>query len=97
LLRPGGLFFSYSPSKASDAFRNPAPSRHIDSSTLDGIHRETSLFYGNSYPFCFIAREEYETALAARSLRAIYNETAGRTYNRGSEYFEFVVIAAERL
>jgi SAM-dependent methyltransferase len=96
LLRPGGLFFSYSPSKASDAFRNPRPSAQIDDSTLDGIHRETSAYYGNFYPFRFITREEYEMALAGRGLRTIYNETVGRTSRSGNEYFEFVVIVAEK-
>jgi len=97
LLRPGGRFFSYSPSKKSDAFRNPGPSRRIDASTLDGIHRETSPFFGNSYPFRFIAGDEYRAALSARGMRTIYSETVGRTYNDGKEYFEFVVIGAERV
>jgi SAM-dependent methyltransferase len=96
LLRPGGRFFSYSPSKGSDAFRDPGPSRCIDPSTLDGIYRKTAPFYGNYYPFRFINGEEYEAALAARSLRTIYNETVGRSYNGGKEYFEFVVIVAEK-
>lgn len=97
LLRPGGRFFSYAPSKESDAFRDPGPSRRIDASTLDGIHRETSPYYGNTYPFRFIAGQEYQSALSARGMRTVHNETVGRTYNEGKEYFEFVVIAAERI
>lgn len=95
LLRRGGRFFSYTPSKASDAFHNPGPSRHIDASTLDGIRRETSPYYGNDYPFRFIAGEEIQAALEARGMRCVNNETVGRTYNGGKEYFEFVVIVAE--
>jgi len=96
LLRPGGRYFSYFPSKRSDAFRNPGPSQRIGSSTLDGIHRETSPFYGNYYPFRFIAGEEYRFALNERNMRTVYEETVGRTYNKGTEYFEFVVIGAEK-
>ncbi len=96
LLRPGGRFFSYSPSKGSDVFRNPGPSRRLDASTLDGIHREDAPFHGNAYPFRFISREEYRTALEAHGLRTVYNETVGRTYFDGKEYFEFVVVVAER-
>ena len=96
LLRLGGRFFSYSPSKASDAFRNPGPSRHIDASTLDGIRRESSPYFGNDYPFRFIDGGEYQSALEARGMRTIYNETVGRSYNGGKEYFEFVVIVAEK-
>jgi SAM-dependent methyltransferase len=97
LLRPGGRFFSYSPSKASDAFRDPGPSRRIDASTLDGIRRETSPYYGNYYPYRFITGQEYQSALSARGMRVVYNETVGRTYNEGKEYFEFVVIVGERV
>jgi SAM-dependent methyltransferase len=96
LLRPGGRFFSYTPSKASDAFRDPGPSRRIDSSTLDGIHRETSPFYGNYYPFRFTDGDEFKSALDERGMRTVYSERVGRTYNSGKEYFEFVVIAAEK-
>jgi SAM-dependent methyltransferase len=95
ILRPGGRFFSYSPSKASDAFRDPGPSRLIDASTLDGIRREGAAYYGNHYPFRFISPDEYAAALQSRQLRVIYNETVGRSYHSGEEYFEFVVIVGE--
>ncbi len=97
LLRPGGRFFSYSPSKASDAFRDPGPSRRIDASTLDGIHRETSPYFGNSYPYRFISGQEYQEALGTRGIRTVYSEKVGRTYNNGKEYFEFIVIVGERV
>ncbi len=96
LLRPGGLFFSYSPSKGSDVFRNPGPSARLDASTLDGIHRKDAPHYGSFYPFRFITAEEYRQALATRGLQAVYKEAVGRTYNDGKEYFEFVVVVAER-
>ena len=97
LLRTGGRFFSYTPSKVSDAFLNPGPSRRIDASTLDGIRRETSPYYGNDYPFRFIAGKEIQAALEARAMRCVYNETVGRTYKGGNEYFEFVVTVANKL
>lgn len=96
LLRPGGRFFSYTPSKASDAFKNPGPSRHIDASTLDGIRRPDAPFFNNLFPFRFITPTEYKTALEAIGLRTIYSEVTGRTYRDGNEYFEFVVAVAER-
>jgi SAM-dependent methyltransferase len=96
LLKPDGLYFSYAPSKRSDAFLNHAPAAKIDASTLDGIRRETSPFYGNLYPFRFVSGEEYAAAISARRLTPIYNERVGRTYRGGEEYFEFVVIAARK-
>jgi SAM-dependent methyltransferase len=96
LLKPRGRMFSYTPSKASDAFRNHAPARLIDASTLDGIRRPDSPFSGNLYPFRFIDKESYAAAIAEHSLEVTYCETVARTYNGGREYFEFVVVAAQR-
>ena len=93
---PGGRFFSYAPSKNSDAFRNYEPAGKIDPSTLDGIVRPTSPFAGNSYPFRFISQDEYAAALHERGFKVISNERIGRTYRGGEEYFEFVSISAQK-
>lgn len=96
LLVPGGRFFSYAPSKGSDAFTNPGPSRFIDSSTLDGIWRPDAPYYGNAYPFRFVCKDDYVRALTSRKMQVNAAEAVGRTYRNGEEYFEFVVIDAER-
>jgi SAM-dependent methyltransferase len=99
VLKPGGKYFSYTPSKNSDVFKNAPASEKIDASTLTGIHRETAPFYGNSYPFRFTSVAEYKNSIAkvsGGSLFARYCETSGRTYNHGKEYFEFVVIEADK-
>ena len=96
ILKTDGLFFSYTPSKASDAFKDFAPSRLLDRSTLDGIRRPTSPFAGNLYPFRFTTTAEYAAVLTEAGLTVLRNETTGRTYNNGTEYFEFVVIEASR-
>jgi len=92
ILKPGGLFFSYTPSKASDAFTNHVPASLLDDSTLDGIHRPTSPYAGNLYPFRFTTNEEYKTVLASSGFDILQNEKTGRTYRNGSEYFEYIVI-----
>lgn len=99
VLKPGGKYFSYTPSKNSDAFKNHAPATFIDGSTLSGIHRETSPFYGNKYPFRFIAPDEHAACMAAvksARMKTTYNETVGRTYRDGAEYFEFSVLVAQK-
>lgn len=99
VLKPGGKFFSYTPSKNSDVFNEVAESEKIDSSTLNGIHRPTAPFYGNFYPFRFVGLEGYVSLVtkAGKGLLAItYSETVGRTYRGGEEYFEFVVIQADK-
>lgn len=97
VLRPGGKFFSFTPSKRSLAFQDPHPAVRIDGSTLDGIRREISPYFGNIYPFRFISEEEYAGALEERDFRILSCERIGRTYRRGAEYFEFVSLAAEKV
>lgn len=90
LLKPSGRFFSYTPSKASDAFTNHAPSTLIDESTISGIRRETSPFFGNLYPFRFASAENIKEATKNAQLDLIAIERIGRTYRNGAEYFEFL-------
>jgi cyclopropane fatty-acyl-phospholipid synthase-like methyltransferase len=97
VLRSGGRFFSFTPSKNSDAFRTPGPARLIDSSTLDGIRRPTSPFYPQDYPFRFIDPAELAAMLETRGFKVLRNERIGRTYGNMSEYFEFVSIHAEKI
>jgi|SRR5882724_9005948 len=94
--RPGGYFFSYSPSKNSDAFKNHSPASKIDLSTLEGILRPSSPFSGNRYPFRFISQSEYAKMLIDRGYSVLSNERIGRTYRNGEEYFEFVSITAQK-
>lgn len=94
VLRPGGRFFSYTPGKCSDAFQNHRPSRLIDSSTLSGIHRKDSPYFGNSYPFRFVHPSEYQEIVTAAGLTVEYLETVRRSYNGRKELFEHVVIEA---
>jgi ubiquinone/menaquinone biosynthesis C-methylase UbiE len=95
--KPGGYFFSYSPSKNSDAFKEFLPAMKIDASTLDGVFRPTSPFCGNNYPFRFISQDDYASALSKRGFAVTSNERIGRTYRDGAEYFEFVSISARKL
>lgn len=96
VLKPGGKFFSYTPSKRSDAFTNHAPALLIDGSTLNGIHRESSPYSGSDHAFRFISQTEYFAALARHGLTPTYGETVSRTYREGAEYFEFIVVEAHR-
>ena len=97
LLKPGRKFFCYTPSKASDAFKNHAPSVLIDPSTLDGIRREGSPFAGNHYPFRFTTNAELSDEFALQGLRTIESETVSRTYAQGTEYFALCVLVAEAI
>lgn len=99
VLKPGGSFFSYTPSKASDVFKESVDAQKLDPSTLNGIQRSTAPYHGNSYPFRFIGRDEYAELISTagkQCLAVSYSEIVGRTYRDGEEYFEFVVIQANK-
>lgn len=94
VLKPGGKFFSYFPGKKSDAFLNHAPSGKLDESTLDGIRRLDSPFFGNFYPFRFMSCKQYRALLEGLGFEVRYLETTSRTYAFGKESFEFISLEA---
>ncbi|MBP9829263.1 MAG: class I SAM-dependent methyltransferase [Proteobacteria bacterium] len=94
ILKPGGLFFSYFPSKRSDAYQYHEPAHLLDSSTLNSILRQDSPYHGQLYPFRFIHPQEYQHHLINQGFKVQYLETVSRTYNSMRETFEFVVIEA---
>lgn len=96
ILKPGGLFFSYFPSKRSDAYQFHDPATLIDSDTLNSISREDSPYRGN-ISFRFIHPQEYAMLLTRKGFQIQYLETVNRTYQRGTEVFEFVVVEAKKV
>ena len=79
------------PSKASEAFRNFAPAEKVDKSTLDGIRRKTSPYYGNFYPFRFMDGEDVKKFFDRERFEITYMEKVSRTYGMGTEQFAFIV------
>lgn len=101
ILKPGGLFFSYFPSKNSDTFlksNHPDPSykQMLDGDTLNGLHRIGGPYVGNDYAFRFMDRDGYAEMAEAAHLKVTYCEQVGRTYRGGDEYFEFLVLEASK-
>jgi len=96
VLKPGGLYFSYHPSKNSMAYINHPPAVKIDNSTLSGILRETSPFKCNNHNCRFIYPDEYKSLLGDIGLKTVDLEVISRTYNQMTEYFEFVTITAKK-
>jgi SAM-dependent methyltransferase len=92
VLKDEGRFFSYTPGKKSDAFLNHKPSNMIDASTLSGISRKGSPFYGNNYPSRFIHPEEYRKLLRESGFEVGYLETVCRSYFDQQEIFEHIIV-----
>jgi len=96
ILKTGGRLFIYTPSKRSDAYVYPDPSEFLDDSTLDGIRRETSPFYGNSYPFRFESPDSLCRKLIDKDFTVDRLELVSRSYRNMNEIFEWLVCDAVR-
>lgn len=92
VLKPGGLFFSYFPSKVSDTYLVPEEASFLDHDTLACVTRKTSPFCGQNYPFRFMHSWEYEKALQDAGFSIKYSETIEKTYRFKQEKFGFICI-----
>lgn len=95
-LNEGGLFYSFFPSKNSQAFTNHDPAKLIDNSTLNGIYRKTSVYYGNFYTFQFLYPFEYKNLLEQVGFEVIELNTISRNHNM-QEIFEHISITAKKI
>lgn len=94
LLR-GGYFYSFFPSKNSMAFTNHYPAKLIDDSTLNGIYRKNSPYYGNFYNFRFMYPFEYKQLLEENGFKVLELHTITKNYNM-KETFEYISITAKK-
>ena len=94
-LNENGLFYSFFPSKNSIAFTNHYPSKLIDDSTLDGIKRTSSPYYGNFYTFRFMYPFEYKNLLENNGFEVLEMNTITRNHNM-KETFEWISIVAKK-
>lgn len=90
-LKPGGMYFSITPSVNSDLWENYYPAERIDQYTLSGILNPTSPLYPQDYPFRVTSVYQSKRSLEQRKFKVSYCETVSRTYRSLSEYFECVV------
>jgi len=96
ILKSGGKFFSFQPSKNSYAYIDYAPAKKIDSSTLKNMLRDTSPFPGLEHPIRFHYPQEYVQWLEKYDLKTTRIEKVSRTYRRMVEYLEFLSVVAEK-
>jgi len=98
ILKKGGVFFSYFPSKKSDTWiKEKNKSNFIDPFTLKGIFRKTAPYFGNNYSLRFLSIREYSNILKKLKFKIKYLETTSRTYRSRKEYFEFIVVEAKKI
>jgi len=96
ILRPGGTFFLFTPSKRSDAYLYPSPSTLISDGLLDGISRLDSPYTSNNYYFRFEHERDLEAKVAQLGFECLSLERTSRTYRNGQEYFEYHILTARK-
>lgn len=96
VLKPGGLFFLYTPHIDSGAFTDHAPAELLDKWTLNGIKRKNSPFVGNDYAFRFESNEHMTELLKGLGFEVGYSEKVTKTYHGGKEKFSYVSLEARR-
>jgi SAM-dependent methyltransferase len=96
VLKPGGIFFMYTPSAESDAFKRHAPAKMIDQFTLSGIYRKSSPFYGNFYPWRFADVHKLQIDLRRKGFGIDYVEKLTKSYRKMKENFQFLSVEAVR-
>jgi ubiquinone/menaquinone biosynthesis C-methylase UbiE len=97
VLKPSGKFFLFTPSSESSAFRNFAPAEKIDESTLNGIYRKDSPYYGNFFPFRFSDTTSLQQMFRNVGLEPQGMELLTRTYGRMTETFQFISLEGSRM
>jgi ubiquinone/menaquinone biosynthesis C-methylase UbiE len=94
VLKKGGLFFSYFPSKMSEVYQYPQNASFTDENTLSSITRYNAPFSGTAHDFRFMHAQEYTDLLNKHGLKVQYLEENTRTYNNRTEKFGFIIIEA---
>lgn len=97
VLKPGGRFFLFTLSAGSDAFRNHAPAVKLDESTLNGIYRKDSPYYGCFYPHRFDEPGRLAGEIKTAGMTITGLELTSRTYRERTEYLECITVEAAKI
>ena len=94
ILKKGGKFFSYFPSKKSNMFNQNLRVMH-DSDTLISLKKKSA--YKVDHPLRFMKMSQYCNLLRINGFELSYKEELMRTYFSGKEKFYFLVVEATKL
>ena len=95
VLKKGGLFFSYFPSKKSHMFRSKRK-RMIDKDTIFKLNNVKHAYKISSIPFRFMSKKDYTKILKKNNFRIIYMEEILKTYFKGKEKFVFIIAVGKK-
>ena len=81
IIKPGGIFFFFTPCCTSKAFIEHEPAQLLDKYTLNGIYRTDSPYAGNKYPFHFLDAELADRLLGEVGFSRISLNRVTRTHH----------------
>lgn len=97
VLKVGGKFFSYTPSKGSDAWMKKKKEDMLDFSTVNGMNNKEQPYYGNFYPWRFMDIDDIGRFFDKEKFVINYTEKVIRTYNKTKTKFEFLVFEVQKI
>jgi len=94
VLKKGGKFFSYFPSKKSKMFNLKSRKLH-DKDTLISVKEKSA--YNTDHSLRFMKMHEYDHLLVKNNFKVKYKEELMKTYFSGKEKFYFLIIEAVKI
>ena len=89
VLKKGGKFFSYFPSKKSKMFKS-RNKKMYDEDTISKLNEKKSIY--KIMPMRFLDKKQYVKILEKNNIHSYYVEELTRTYFKGKDQFTFVII-----
>jgi len=95
VLKKGGKFFSYFPSKNSKMFKSKNKTMY-DQDTIMKLRDKNPIFKIDNTPMRFLYKSQYVNMLRAHNIFTYYNEELSKTYFQGKDQFTFIVLEAQK-
>jgi len=91
VLKKGGKFFSYFPSKKSKMFKS-INKKMFDEDTIFKLNDKKSIYKIDNAPMRFLDKKQYVNMLKKNKFSTLYSEELSKTYFNGKDQFTFVII-----
>ena len=95
VLKKGGKFFSYFPSKKSKMFKSKNK-KMFDKDTIFKLSDNKPIYKIDNSPMRFLDKKQYISMLKKNNISTFYSEELIKTYFNGKDQFTFIIIEAKK-
>ena len=95
VLKKGGKFFSYFPSKKSKMFKSKNK-KMFDEDTIFKLGEKKPIYKIDNAPMRFLDKKQYISLLKKNNIYTFYSEELTKTYYNGKDQFTFIIIEAKK-